>query len=250
MNWLGKSYHKVYDLVCGQHPNIRPWHFQWLATRDLYSDLRHILPRLSGRVLDVGCGDKPYKSWFRSAEDYVGIDIYAGRKVDIVIHPGEHWPLEDRTFDVVLCTQVLEHTENLEYVLEEIDRVLKPGGRLIVTVPFIYNEHGAPNDYRRLSYYGAKQLFVDRYEIIEARKHGAIGSTLGTLCLNWFDMVMSQYGPLRFLKGLLLPIWIPFCGIVNMLCWLLDKIDGTAAFYNNVCLVWEKPRTTLLNIRQ
>ena len=56
MSRLGMLYNQIYSLIGGQHPHFRPWHFQWLAPKDVYSDLKRGLPQFAGRVLDVGCG--------------------------------------------------------------------------------------------------------------------------------------------------------------------------------------------------
>lgn len=69
-----RLFHTVYDTLCGRPPAIRPWHFQWLATKDLYRELGALAPHLTGRILDVGCGHKPYRRWFTGASDYVGMN--------------------------------------------------------------------------------------------------------------------------------------------------------------------------------
>src|SRR2546430_14789614 len=78
-----RMYDLVYGSLCGTHPQIRRWHFQWLATKDLYRELRQILPELNGRLLDVGCGDKPYLKWASKARDYVGLDVTSESAADI-----------------------------------------------------------------------------------------------------------------------------------------------------------------------
>lgn len=240
MSRLGNHYEKVYSLICGKHPRLRPWHFQWLVVKDLYADLRRVLPQLSGKVLDVGCGDKPYKTWLSRAVLCVGLDVAGGFGVDVIAEPGKPWPIDSASFDAVLCTQVLEHVSDLEATLVEIGRVLKPGGLLVVTIPFMYNEHGAPEDYRRLSTHGTRRMFVRCYEIIELKTQGGIGSTIGILCLNWVEAEMNRSKATRILKGCLLPPWVVFCAFVNGLGWLMDKLDRTQAFYSNVLLVSKK----------
>ena len=240
MTLLGNLYNRVYDKFCGVRPNLYPWHFQWLGVKDLYSDLKEILPSLKGRVLDVGCGEKPYESWLRSADEYIGVDIRSGPKVNFVIDYAKAWPLEDRTFDVVLCTQVLEHAVDIEQVLGLITQVLKPGGTLIVTTPFIYNEHGSPDDYRRFSIHGLERLLSQQYEVVQTKLEGRIGSVVGLLCLNWVEAVVNQSKRIRLLKGLFLPLWILFCCAVNSMSRLIDKTDPTSAFYGNVLLVARK----------
>lgn len=243
MKSLGDLYLKSYELICGRPPHLRLWHFQWLATKDLYADLRAILPDLEGRILDVGCGDKPYEGWLNLKKaECVGLDTYAGPGIDLVIRPSEAWPLPASSFDVIVCTQVLEHVADLNEMLKEMARALKRGGLLLVTVPFIYNLHtqGAIKDYRRFSHYGVNSLFAGDFEIVEIKLEGGIGSTLGTLLLNWIDMNLSYSATARILKGLLLPLWILLCAAINVSGWLLDKLDRTQAFYSNVLLVAKK----------
>src|SRR5882724_3420942 len=117
MGKIDNLYLKVYGLICGEHPNLRPLHYQWLAANVLYADLRRIIPDLHGHILDVGCGDKPYQTWFQHVESYIGIDVYDGPHVDKVIYPGQAWPLSDAAFDAIFCTQVLEHISDLDHVL-------------------------------------------------------------------------------------------------------------------------------------
>jgi len=229
---------KIYGLICGELPNYRFYHSRWLSYKDVNKDLKRVLPQLAGKVLDVGCADKPYERWLEKKEEYVGVDIAAGGKVDCVISLTEPWPLHDDYFDSVMCTQVLEHVENFDDVFNEMTRVLKPGGTCVVTVPFIYNEHASPHDFRRFSLMGLQKIFSEKYEIVESKKQGAFGSTMGLLFLNF----LALYKPTRYFFGILLPLWILLCGAVNVLCFLVDKLDGTAAFYTNVMIVAKKRR--------
>ena len=229
---LSHAYQRIYEGICGKHPDLRPWHFQWLATYYLYRRLRQLLPDFRGRILDVGCGGKPYRSWFGVETYYVGLDVDRRSSADFVVSSNEHWPLLDVHFDVLFSSQVLEHVENLDLTLLEMSRVLKTGGSAVLAFPFLYNEHGTPWDYRRFTVHGAARLFQD-FDIVNLEKLGGIGSTLVLLLLNWINNS-------RLLKVLLLPIWIPFSLAVNSLGLFMDKIDRTGAFYNNVLLVAKK----------
>jgi SAM-dependent methyltransferase len=240
MTAYGNSYARIYDGICGRAPHERPWHFRWLPVFGLYKALKETLPLLEGRVLDVGCGSKPYGPWMKSAAQHVGLDVFPGPTVDVVIQPEETWPIAAGSFDGVLCTQVLEHVADLPQVLGEISRVIKPGGRLVVTVPFAYNEHRAPHDHRRLSIHGLRWLFEKEYEIEILRPIGGIGSTMGTFFLNWIDLSLSRRRWTRVLKAVLLPLWILISTLVNTFSWLIDKLDRTGAFYNNTILVATK----------
>lgn len=85
---LGSLYRQLYEALCGKHPRLLPWHFQWLDTLYLARTLKARLPQLAGRVLDVGCGDKPYRALFSQATDYVGI---GGGRLFIAIYNDQGW---------------------------------------------------------------------------------------------------------------------------------------------------------------
>jgi SAM-dependent methyltransferase len=239
---LGRAYKRPYDAVCGRHPNLRVWHSQWLGNKDLYSDLRGLLAEVEGDVLDVGCGEKPYEAWTPRARRYVGIDVEPGPEVDLVIRPRSRWELPDDAFDAVLCTQVLEHAVDPDHVLAEIERVLRPGGRLIVSFPFIYNQHAFPGDYRRFSRSGARTLLESRFEVQEVLAQGGIGSSTGVMFLNWVELSLDAPYLRLLLFTLLLPAWIALSALVNALGWALDGVDRTGAAYGNVLAMASKPR--------
>lgn len=233
---LGLLYRRVYDWLCGKHPHLRPWHFQWLGTIYLRRTLKTTLPHFVGRVLDVGCGQKPYRVLFTQATEYIGIDVAAG--ADYVVSPHAKFPFEDEAFDVVFATQVVEHVENLPHTLGEMSRVCKSGGVIVLSFPFLYNEHGAPYDFQRFTIYGAGRLFP--YEILMVDRQGGFGSTIIILLLNWIEGTLNLSRLTRIFKGLMLPLWMPFCLVMNVLGLLLDRIDRTGSFYNNVFVVFRK----------
>ena len=73
---LRRLYERLYGALCGVPPHpLRPWHYKWLTTVDLQRDLREATARLEGRVLDVGCGEQPYRPWMTGASEYVGVDV-------------------------------------------------------------------------------------------------------------------------------------------------------------------------------
>lgn len=235
-----RAYRALYDMLCGVHPSVYPWHFQWLASRSIVSSLRIATSHITsaGNVLDVGCGTSPYRHMLPSGSRYTGIDIETGLgKPDIVIQPDKPWPVSNAYFDTVLCTQVLEHAEDQNLLLSEIRRVLKPGGLLVLSVPFIYNEHGMPWDYRRFTIGGlAKVLSVD-YDVIHTGRSCKAGTALMTLYLNWVDESISVCRWLRILKPLLLPFWILFSFLMNMIGLVVDLSDRTNSLYLDAVFV-------------
>jgi SAM-dependent methyltransferase len=113
------------------------------------------------RVLDAGAGDSPYRELFSHC-DYVASDWAAsphpGARQADVIAPLDDLPLDEASFDAVLCTQVLEHVADPLAVLVELRRVLRPGGRLWLTVPLVGELHEEPHDYFRYTPYGLRSL--------------------------------------------------------------------------------------------
>jgi len=231
---IARLFHRAYVRIAGRHPHLRPWHFQWLAGEPLYAVLRPLLAEMRGDVLDVGCGAKPYRSWIPRARRYFGIDVFPGPAVDAVIEPGRPWPVDDDEFDVVLCTQVLEHVADLDLTIGELVRAVKPGGHVVISVPFAFGEHNSPHDYRRLSRHGARRLFEGRLEIVAVHPHGAIGSTLGAILLGWTFDAMPRRGLRALAVAPLQPFWLLFCLGVNIVGWTLDRLDRTGLYYGNV----------------
>ncbi len=233
------AYSRIETAVCGRHPHPNPLHFQWLAGKDLYPTLKRHLPCLRGRVLDLGCGEKPYRDWATQASEYVGADLVAGPGVDHILKDGERWPFPDASFDSLLSTQVIEHVRDLHHCLQEMRRVLKPDGTLLLSFPFIYPSHGEPHDYRRLSLFGAKELIesLGPTEVLALETQGAIGSTLGLLFLNWLETQSTRHVACAILKFLCLPLWWGLCAGINLLGMLLDSIDSTNRYYLNVVIL-------------
>jgi len=110
------------------------------------------------RVLDVGCGLKPYYPFFAAASDYVGVDLVASPSADLV-GPIEALPVDDGSFDIVLCTQVLEHVDEPALAVRELHRVTKPGGRVLASTHGVQVFHPNPNDYWRWTQTGLGRLF-------------------------------------------------------------------------------------------
>ncbi len=112
-------------------------------------------------TLDLGCANSPYSKWFTNR---VGSDIAAGDGVDVVAD-AHNLPFADEEFEQILATEVLEHLHTPQKAIAEMIRVLKPGGKLILTTRFVFPIHDAPHDYYRYTKYGLQHLFKD-WEIV------------------------------------------------------------------------------------
>lgn len=135
------------------------------------------------RWLDVGCGERPYEFLFK-VKDYIGIDVeQSGHPLDAkfcdIFYDGKNIPFPPEFFNGIICTQVLEHVLHNEALLMEMARVLKPKGYLILTVPFLGEEHEQPYDFIRFTRFGLEKLLTrTSFEIIA---HHQTAGYLGAL---------------------------------------------------------------------
>ncbi|MGE5457135.1 MAG: class I SAM-dependent methyltransferase [Methanococcaceae archaeon] len=134
----------------------------WLIHHYCVTSVKRNLDIIKGLVLDIGCGEQPYKEILSTrAEKIIGIDhvsiVSSMSQVDVA---GEamRLPFKGESFDAVVSFQVMEHLpEPLEF-LKEIRRVLKTGGHVLLTTPFMWGEHSEPYDFFRYTRYGLKYL--------------------------------------------------------------------------------------------
>jgi SAM-dependent methyltransferase len=129
---------------------------RWLASR---SDDVH------GWLLDLGAGNQPFRPWYDPKAAHVfAVDVVPALGLSAVSF-AVAIPFRDGSFDTVLCTSVLEHVEDVESAMAEIVRVMRPGGRILVSVPFLYPTHEAPYDFWRTTHHGLKSL-LERHGLI------------------------------------------------------------------------------------
>jgi SAM-dependent methyltransferase len=135
-----------------------------LQAGSIWRDLKRLLPLYRGVVLDVGCGAQPYRTLVHPdavyrAIDYAGaLDHFGYRAADTTYFQGNRWPVSDAAVDTVLCTETLEHVPEPATFLGEAIRCLKPGGSILLTVPFAARWHYIPYDYWRFTPTGLEKL--------------------------------------------------------------------------------------------
>lgn len=196
--------------------------------------VKEVIPNLSGTVLDLGCGIQPYKELIlenSSVSRYIGLDFeisickeYSMRKPDI-FWDGVRIPLENNSVDCTIATEVLEHCPNPEIVLKEIYRVLKPGGLLFFTVPFVWPLHLVPYDeYRYTPYSLERHLLNSGFKNLNLQSLGGVDAALAQMLSIWaHNRCMSN-----FKKRILQMIVIP---IVRFLLNIDNKFNRTKMFY-------------------
>ena len=128
-----------------------------IARRSLERAVQECAHYALGWLLDLGCGEQPHRHLFGHVERYIGVDLPPSGRVDFY-GDGMALPIRDEVFHTVLCNQVLEHVPEPTRLMEEVARVLKPGGVLLLTTPQTWGLHLEPHDFYRYTKYGLKYL--------------------------------------------------------------------------------------------
>ena len=183
---------------------------------------------LSGICLDIGCGDMPYKETIEKyVERYDTSDIeeriegvtYVCSSTDMGIIP-------DNEYDSVTCLQVLEHVPDPFKSISEMNRILKPGGILLITVPHLSRIHEAPYDFFRYTKFGLREILEKSgFEVQSIEEQNGLFSFLGHQISTVF---------LALFWGIPLLKWL--CFLLNILfvvypCVLLDRIPFIRMLY-------------------
>ncbi len=150
----GKSYKAILDRV---------------PTEEMVLNLGSGPTRLSGRILNV--------------------DFYLYKNVDIIadVH---YLPFKSNSVGGVISVAMLEHVENPKSVVDEMHRILKPGGHIYSIVPFIFGYHSAPSDYYRWTKEGIRNLFCS-FDEIEVGVYSGPTSSMLIILQEWLAMLLS-----------------------------------------------------------
>lgn len=224
------------------NPNI--FYANYLLRKRLLKAIDERTSYMSGRMMDFGCGSKPYYSLFK-VEEYVGVDFngqghsHENEQID-VFYDGKTLPFPDNHFDSVFSSEVFEHVFNLEEILVEIKRVMKPGAKILVTCPFAIPEHEQPNDYARYSSFGLKHLFEKNdFKVLDFHKVGNHFDTLVQLRISYYDLVLfPKFNKLKIVKPILEAILYPVMNIYGLV--LCKIFPQKQALYMNNVIVCEK----------
>ncbi len=192
---------------------INPFYF---CRKALLKNIQPLAAKLTGDLLDFGCGAKPYKTIFTAVDSYVGVDIeneghnHENEDVD-VYYDGNTLPFDNNRFDVVFTSEVLEHVPDIDASLDELHRVLKADGKLLITVPFVWPEHELPFDFRRFTVNGMEKLLNDHgFSIKHIQKSGSYMETLYQMRMMYLhDLLYTKH---KYLNLLINGVFIaPLC---------------------------------------
>ncbi len=222
------------------HIFIQPFFF---IRKGINKSIRELSPQCNGKVLDFGCGGKPYAQYFTHADEYIGLDIenpghpHLNEHIDI-FYDGKNIPFAENTFDSVFSSEVFEHVFNLEEILAEIYRVMKPGGRLLFTCPFAWPEHEVPYDFARYSSFGIKHIIEKAgFKIKEQQKSGHFFEVLMQyLILYIFYFIPKKPGIVYYILHQL--FILPLMLITIIISAILPKrMKRKDLYFNNILLV-------------
>lgn len=128
---------------------------------------------VTGRVLSIGSGDDrdgegdSYRRYFSAAASYTTSEVTPQPGIDLALDVRRMPEIGDASFDCVFCSGVLEHVDDISAALAELTRILKPGGLLLLGLPFRQALHHLPHDYWRFTEFGVRRLLADQYDLLE-----------------------------------------------------------------------------------
>ncbi|MBI5215711.1 MAG: methyltransferase domain-containing protein [Ignavibacteriae bacterium] len=143
-------------------------------------------------VCDIGCGEQPLRNMIeKKGATYIGVDVSQNSTDSVqVLASITDIPLPENSFDIIFCTEVLEHVSDTYKAFSELSRILRPSGKLIITTPFAYPLHEEPYDYQRLTPYQITLCAKEnKFHVFEIKTSGNELEVLATVwCSMWNRM--------------------------------------------------------------
>ncbi|HEY5952018.1 MAG TPA: class I SAM-dependent methyltransferase [Kofleriaceae bacterium] len=177
----------------------------WLSSWWLQRAMESTRPYARGILLDVGCGVAPYRGFY-SVDRHITCDwpgtVHDRRDIDVYAS-ADALPFARACCDTVLCTEVLEHLKQPAVAIAEAARVLRPGGHLILSVPFLYGIHEQPVDFFRFTEHGLRALLVaNDLEPVHLQRRGGSVSVVSDLSAKLVQRVTRRtMNAMRFPSG-------------------------------------------------
>lgn len=235
-----------------ERKNPKPTDRLYLMLSDLREALENLPDYNPSRILDFGSGGSPYRDLFPNI-DYQRADFAHSDDLDYIIEPGRKLDAPDASFDLILSTQVLEHVPDYHFYLAESRRLLKPGGRMILSSHGFYPEHGFPFDFHRWTINGiSNDLVKIGFEVQKKWKLTTGLRALSFLVLNqgrewkqfrWYPLGFPSWLSYR-LFHLFLPQFHRWADRVWQSNRIVDGDDRNHRLYIGFLVTAQKPEST------
>lgn len=202
--------------------------YLFIPRKILRDTVREFGGQLGGNLLDVGCGVQQYRR-FVECRKYCGVEWSLAKRPPVVADV-TRIPFRDRAFDSALCTEVLEHLPDPGRCLDEIHRVVKPGGSVLFTVPMTMYTHSEPYDFYRYTQYGLRYLLEKHgFKIRELRRLGGVVSVMASHGISLGCDAIANCLDKSALKHVRQLALLPFSAGASVLFYalsrLLDRFD-------------------------
>ena len=161
------------------------------------------------------------------------LEISGGENIDYV-GKAESIPLSENSLDLIICQEVLEHTEDFKAALHEMYRVLKPGGQLYLQTPFIIGYHPCPNDYWRFTNEGINSIVLEaNFKIIDNGESVGVATGFYRIGVEFFSILFSLIVPLLYkpLKAIFAFLFYPIKWLDSILSFSKESYRISGGFY-------------------
>jgi len=243
------------------------FHPQYFAKKYAREAVEEAARQARGNILDIGCGRAPYRhlftgftgaqssprsgSGYKVALRYVTLDhpqvakrYFKDFKPDILADVSQGIPVKDRSFDTVLLLMVVEHLPNPATVLKEVRRILKPGGKVIISTVQTYPIHDEPYDFFRYTKYGLRSLLQEvGFKVTKIEVRGNLFTTTAANLNTGIYQIIKQLTrnilllPVALLLGL---IFLPISWFNNFCAYVLSPLDTLGRYRHSLWVVASK----------
>lgn len=202
--------------------------------KKIQNEIRNILSitDIEGSLLDIGAGPQRYRPIIENLNiKYMSCDLPGSlnQKSQDILGDALKLPVKSNSYEFCLQIQVLEHLNLPQISINEAMRVLKPGGKLLMSTNFLYPIHGEPHDYFRFTKYGLEDLIKNAgLQLVSIIEIGGLFKFLSTALQYQRDFFFSSkvLSPKRLLfKILLTPLRLSINLVLMVVIVLLNQID-------------------------
>jgi ubiquinone/menaquinone biosynthesis C-methylase UbiE len=234
---IQNAFNLLNKIIMGERPFNTIFSFNYHNISHIVKFLiraKNLIESKDNVLVDIGGGDSPYYQILQDiVKTYVVIDLDQAlpkkeeRNIQQIVGVAEELPLHDKSVDIVLSNQVLEHVMNVEKAVTETYRILKYGGYFIGSVPHICPIHLEPYDFRRFTFFGLKMILSEN-GFKEIRIEGNGGVHKAAALMVTMDWVLSKYkeGKNQRFHNVRHLALFPIIGCINLFAIFMDYLIG------------------------